>query len=168
MKISNKIIEEAITDIAGEDVVPLVKLIKNKKNVSEFKIAESLKEEVNLVRNKLYRLYHANLVSFTRRKDKKKGWYIYYWTFRLKQVKYVIQNLKKQRLEKLKERLKREKENSFFMCSNTCMRLDFERAIGFEFKCPECGELMNQEQNEEKIKEIESDIKKLEKEIGNK
>lgn len=165
MKLSNKIIEEVVTDVAGTDVVELVKLIKTKKNVSEFKIAESLGEEVNLVRNKLYRLYHSNLVSFTRRKDKKKGWYIYYWTFKVKQVKHVLLNLKKQKLENLNGRLDREKESFFFMCDNKCMRLDFESAIGFEFKCPECGELMQQESNSEKIKQIEEEIKTLEKEV---
>lgn len=166
MKLSNKIIDEVVTDVAGADVIALVKLIKTKKNVSEFKIAESLGEEVNLVRNKLYRLYHANLVSFTRRKDKKKGWYIYYWTFKVKQVKHVLVNLKKNKLEKLKDRLDRENESYFFMCKNGCMRLDFERAIGFEFKCPECGELMQQESNQEKIKQITEEIATLEKELA--
>jgi len=104
MKISNKIIEEVVVTIAGKDVVALVNLIKNKKNVSEFKLAETLEEEINLVRNKLYRLYHANLVSFNRRKDKKKGWYIYYWTFKVKRVKTLMLKIKKERLEKLRER----------------------------------------------------------------
>ncbi len=165
MKLSNKLVEQVVSDVAGEDVIPLVKELKNKKNVSEFKLAESLELEVNLTRNMLYRLYHANLVSFTRRKDKKKGWYIYYWTFKIKQIKYVAMNLKKQRLEKLKDRLSREKDSSFFECPNTCMRLDFDSAINFEFKCPECGELMQQEQNEKKVAEIEKEIKELEKEI---
>jgi transcription initiation factor IIE alpha subunit len=67
MKLSNKLVEDVVTAVAGEDVLPLVKQLKNKKNVSEFKLAESLKLEVNVARNMLYRLYHANLVSFIRR-----------------------------------------------------------------------------------------------------
>ena len=165
MKLSNKLVEQVVADVAGEDVIPLIKQLKNKKNVSEFKLAESLELEVNLVRNMLYRLYHANLVSFTRRKDKKKGWYIYYWTFRIKQIKYVALNLKKQRLERLKDRLSREKDSSFFICPNECMRLDFDSAINFEFKCPECASLMQQESNDTKVKEIEEEIKRLEKEL---
>ncbi|MFC1723445.1 hypothetical protein ACFL0V_04880 [Nanoarchaeota archaeon] len=165
MKLSNKLVEQVITDIAGEDVIPLVKQLKNKKNVSEFKLADALELEVNLVRNMLYRLYHANLVSFTRRKDKKKGWYIYYWTFKIKQVKYVAMNLKKKRLERLKDRLSREKDSSFYICPSECMRLDFDSAINFEFKCPECGSLMEQESNQTKIDEIEKEIKDLETEF---
>ena len=168
LKLSNKIIEFVISEVAGLDVVPLVQSLKNKKNVSEFKLAENIGKEVNTARNMLYRLYDHNLVSFIRRKDKKKGWYIYYWTFNLKRIRGLFIALKKQRLEKLKERVNRENENTFFACTNQCMRLDFERATNFEFKCPECGELMNQEDNTKKIQNIEKEIKDIEKELKNK
>jgi transcription initiation factor TFIIE subunit alpha len=165
MKLSNKLVEDVVSEVAGADVLALIRQLKNKKNVSEFKLAESMKLEVNVVRNMLYRLYHANLVSFTRRKDKKKGWYIYYWTFRLRQIKYLAVQLKKDKMEKLQDRLSRERETSFYICPASCMRLDFERAVGFEFKCPECGEIMQQEHNEAKIKAIEDELKSLKKEI---
>jgi transcription initiation factor TFIIE subunit alpha len=163
MKLSNKLIDEVISEVAGEDVLPLVKALKNKKNVSEFVLAGNIKQEINVTRNMLYRLYNSNLVSFIRKKDKKKGWYIYYWTFNPKMVKYLASITKKKRLEKLKERLEREKKGDFFACQNQCIRLDFEQATDFEFKCPECGSLLDQEDNREKIKKLEKEIKKLEK-----
>ena len=162
MRISNKILRQAISEIAGEDVIPLVEMLKNKKNVSEFKLAEDLKEGVNIVRNMLYRLHDANLVSFIRKKDKVKGWYIYYWTFDMKQIKFLLHNLKKQKLAKLIERLAREKETQFYLCPNDCMRLDFDQAMNFEFKCPECGQLITLEDNREKIENIEKEIKEIE------
>ena len=168
MKLSNKLIDGIISEVAGEDVLPLVKALKNKKNVSEFVLAQNIKQEINITRNMLYRLYNFNLVSFIRKKDKQKGWYIYYWTFNPKMIKYLAQTTKNKKLDKLKERLKREKSSNFFACQNQCIRLDFEQAVDFEFKCPECGSLLNQEDNREKIKEIEKDIKKLEKELKSK
>jgi len=165
MPISNKIIEEVVAETAGADVIPLVKLLKNKKNVSEFKLAEALKIEINQARNMLYRLYNANLVSFVRKKDKKKGWYIYYWTFDLKRVKYLAKILKRKRLEELKEKLEEEKSSQFFICPNKCVRLDFDHAMSFEFRCPECGAIVQQEDNTERIKKLEEEIKKLEEEI---
>ena len=165
MKLSNKKIDEIITRVVGEDALPLVHMLKNKKNVSEFKIAESIERQINETRNALYRLYHANLVSFIRKKDKKKGWYIYYWTFNPKRIKYLAADIKKQRHGQLTERLEREKNNVFFSCKNTCIRLNFEQAIDFNYKCPECGEIMQQEENEQKIKEIEKEIKELKKEL---
>ena len=118
MKLSNKIIEQVIVEVAGEDVLPLIKALKNKKNISEFKLAEKIKQEVNTTRNMLYRLFDVNLVSFIRRKDKKKGWYIYYWTFDSKGIKYLYKSLKKKRMEKLKERLEREKQGQFYACED--------------------------------------------------
>ncbi len=168
MRLSNKIVEDVVSEVAGEDVLPLIKVLKNRKNVSEFKLAESIKEEVNRTRNMLYKLYDANLVSFIRKKDKKKGWYIYYWTFDTKKIKYLASSLKKKRLVKLKVRLEREQENQFYSCDSKCIRLDFDQAMNFEFKCPECGELIEPEDNSEEIKHLETEIKEIEKEFKTK
>lgn len=51
------------------------------------------------------------------------------------------------------------------MCSNACTRLDFESATNFEFKCPECGSLLNQQENLKTIEYLKSQIKELEKEL---
>jgi transcription initiation factor TFIIE subunit alpha len=165
MKASDKILADVIVEVAGKDVLPLVKALKNKKNVSEFKLADAIKQEINLTRNMLYRLYDNNLVSFIRKKDKKKGWYIYYWTFNPKRIKELVRNLKKTKVERLKERLTREKSTNFFTCANKCIRLDFDQATEFEYKCPECGEILQQEDNVPRIKELEKELQKLEKEL---
>lgn len=165
MRITNKVVEEVVAEVAGEDVVPLVKTLYNRKNVSEFKLAERVGKEINQARNMLYRLYHANLVSFIRRKDKKKGWYIYYWTFKPEGVRPLLKNIRKKQLDKLKDRLKKETGSQFYICSNKCVRLDFEGATEFEFKCPECGELVNQENNTQRISDLKKEIEKLEKEL---
>jgi transcription initiation factor TFIIE subunit alpha len=159
------ILTEVIKEVAGQDVLPLVKALKNKKNISEFKLADAIRQEINLTRNMLYRLYDQNLVSFIRKKDKKKGWYIYYWTFNPKRIKELVRNLKKTRVERLKERLEREKSTNFFTCANKCIRLDFDQATEFEYKCPECGEILQQEDNTPRIKELEKELQKLEKEL---
>ncbi len=165
MKLSNKLIDEVITETAGEDVIKLVHKLKNKKNFSEFKLAEAIEQEINQTRNQLYRLLRFNLVSFNRKKDKKKGWYIYYWTFNLKRIKYLYKQVRVQKIERLKDRLERENSETFFKCTDGCMRLNFDQASEFEYKCPECGDLIEQEDNEKKKKEIEKEIKKLEKEV---
>ncbi len=164
-KITSKIVEEIVSEVAGEDVLPLVKALRNKSNVSEFKLADSIKKEINLTRNMLYRLYDNNLVSFIRKKDKKKGWYIYYWTFNVRRVKDLIGGIKKKKFERLNERLQREKNTQFYICSNKCVRLDFEQSHDFNFKCPECGQLLDVEDNSKKIMELEAALVRLEKEL---
>jgi len=168
MKVQSKITEDVASRVAGDDVIPLIRTLKNRRDVSEFTLATETKREINLVRNMLYRLYNANLVTSIKKKDKKKGWYIYYWTLNLPRFQYLAKDLIKNRLSQLKERLKREKSSSFFMCQQNCIRLNFEQATDFEFKCPECGELLHQDDNTKKIKEIEREIKVLEKEFKRK
>lgn len=164
---SKKLIEEVVTEVAGEDVIPLVRVMLKKTNVSEFKLASSIKKEINLTRNMLYRLYNSNLVSFIRKKDKKKGWYIYYWTFNTKNISYLSKDLKKKKIERFRERLDRERTSQFFICEGGCIRLDFEQATEFEFKCPECGELLQMQDNTKKIYELETEIKSLEQQLKN-
>lgn len=168
MKVTDKLIGDVIAEAVGADTVPLIMYLKNKKNISEFKIAEDIKLEVNTVRNMLYRLYDDNLVTFIRKKDKVKGWYIYYWTFNGKRIKYLMKKLQEKKLEGLRERLKRENQSHFYACQNKCIRLDFDQVTEFEYKCPECGMLMNQDDNVAKIAEIEKGIKSLEKELKKK
>ncbi len=168
MNLSNNLIENIIRKVAGEETIPLYRALRNKKNVSEFLLATKLKEEINTVRNKLYRLYHANLVTFTRKKDKQKGWYIYYWTFNNKRISFLMHDLKRELYEKLTEQARKEKNNHFFMCKNKCMRLTFDRSVDFNYKCPECGGLMEQVDNAEKIRGLEKEIGQLRREIEKK
>ena len=160
-KKANEIIEEAV----GADAQPIVEFLKGKKNISEFIISEKTKTEIHIVRNILYRLHNHNLAEYKRKKDSKKGYYISYWTFNQKNLKDVSTRLQKNKLHKLQERLEREEKNAgcFFLCTNACSRLDFEQGTANEFKCPECGSLMSQQDNtrtiaflREQIKEIES------------
>lgn len=158
-------LNSVIENVAGSDVLPLVEVLKGKTNVSEFTLAEELKSEINTVRNMLYRLYDSNLVKFTRKKDKKKGWYIYYWTFVPSRLPRLSKVIKQRRAEKLKERLQKEKSTNYFSCGTKCLRLGFEQAIDYQFKCPECGDLMNQEDTSKRVIAIEKEIKHLEIEI---
>ena len=165
MALTNKKIQETVAQIGGETAVPIVEFLKNKKNISEFIIAEKTKLDMQTTRNTLYKLNGHNVATYIRKKDRQKGWYISYWTFNKKGVKDVIEKLEKHQLEKLSERLKKEEENkgNFFICRNACARLDFDQATEFEFKCPECGDLVHQQDNAKTIENIKAKIKELEK-----
>ena len=165
MRLSNKLIEYVICEVAGEGALSLVNYLKNKKNISEFKIADVLKKDIKEVRTTLYRLVNYNLVTSIRKKDKKKGWYIYYWTLNPSHIKFLVKDLRKKRASKIKERIAREMSTFFFVCVNRCIRLNFDQATEFEFKCPECGLLMNQEDNKEIIEKLKKEVMVLEQSI---
>ena len=158
-KKANEIIEEGV----GADALPIVEFLKAKKNISEFIIAEKTKTEIHIVRNILYRLHNANLVEYKRKKDSKKGYYISYWTYNQKSLKDCSRRLQVGKLHKLQDRLEREEKNAgcFFLCTNTCVRLDFEQGTMHEFKCPECGSLLSQQDNTRTIEFLREQIKGL-------
>ena len=62
MNVPDKVIESIILEIGNLNLLPLVNILKDKDNVSEFKLAEKLNTTVNIVRNILYRLQEYNLV----------------------------------------------------------------------------------------------------------
>src|SRR3989338_3427234 len=124
MKLTDKRVEEIVSESIGEDAVKMVRFIGGKKDVSEFKISSGLKMEIQEVRNILYRLHSKNLVTYKRVKDNKKGWYVSYWTFDKVRVSELLAKMNREKLEKFKDRLAVESTNinSFFMCPKACVR----------------------------------------------
>ncbi|MBS3107097.1 hypothetical protein J4419_05565 [Candidatus Woesearchaeota archaeon] len=157
-------VRETILTVAGEHGLEILRYLGDKKNISEFVIAEKLKLDMQTVRNTLYKLHTHHLVMYIRKKDRQKGWYISYWTFNKERVSELIESFRKQNLEKLRERLDKEEQNKglFFICSKACARLDFDQATDFEFKCPECGTLLQQQENVRTIENLKARIREIE------
>ena len=153
-----------ILNVVGEGGVLVAEYLYKKKDISEFEISKKLKIEVNAARSLLYKLFNHNLVTYIRRKDKVKGWYISYWTLNPKGFNELEIKLKKLKQTQLSERLVREEKNpnGFFMCRNACIRLDFDQATDYGFRCPECGELLNPQDNSKTIENLKSRLKELE------
>lgn len=163
MRITNQILHDTITEVVGQDAIPVVEYIKSRKNISEFKVAEALQWDINSIRRILYKLFDNSLCTYNRKKDSKKGWYISYWTFNIKRIKYVIDTMKKRKLDVLKERLEKElkAENNFYLCPNFCFRTTFDDASEIDFKCPECGKVLNHQDNTRTIEQLKEQIKEL-------
>ena len=164
MRITNTKISETVKEVVGEDTLKVVEFLKDKKNISDFKIAEKTETDIHQIRNILYRLFNHNLVTYYRKKDRQKGWYISYWTFNKKRIKDLAKQLNGNKLSKYKERLFEEEKNkgNFFLCPRACVRVGFEKATDSEFRCPECGSLLNQQDNEKTIDFLRQRIKELE------
>ncbi|HLD80110.1 MAG TPA: transcription factor [Candidatus Nanoarchaeia archaeon] len=165
MRLTQKKIEEIMLSILGEEGLSLVKELSGKQHVSEFELADKLKKDIKIVRKMLYLLYNHNLVSFIRKKDKIKGWYIYYWTLQPESIKFSYIKRKKELLAKLQQRLEEESRELYFTCPNKCVRLNFDQAMDFEFHCPECGELASQDNNAERIETLRKKVSEIEAEL---
>ena len=113
MKITNNKIYDTVKEVVGEDSLKVVEFLKDKKNISDFKIAEKVKTDIHEIRNILYRLYNHNLVTYYRKKDRQKGWYISYWTFNKKRIKDLMKQLHYSKMERFTQRLREEKAKNF-------------------------------------------------------
>jgi len=163
--IKKKEMEYVINETYGPEALPIANYLNGKKDISEFVIAKDLKIEIHKVRQILYKLLEDNTVVFLRRKDKEKGWYICYWSMNDEEIPYITRKIKTTKLNKLKQRLNQETTEEFFMCKNACTRMNFDNAFELNFKCPDCGEIMNQQSNERTVEFLQDRIKELEIEI---
>ena len=164
LRLTQKKINEVISALAGEEAVPVVELIMESPHLSEFIIAEELEWEISKVRQILYRLHTYGLAVYKRKKDRKKGWYISYWTFRKDEIRSLMAKLKEERLDHLRERLEREEKHkgNFYLCPSGCMRLDFDSAFENGFKCSECGQVLANQDNSRTIEFLKEKIALLE------
>ena len=165
MRLTKTKIEEVITSILGEEGLVLTNELAEKENVSEFDLAKKTKKDIKVIRRMLYMLYNYNLVGFNRKKDKIKGWYIYYWTIIPENIRFIYYKKKKERLERLREKLKEEENELFFFCPQGCSRLNFDQATEYDFHCPECGELLQQDESKTRIPYLKKEIALLESDL---
>lgn len=163
-----KEIEFIINETFGPKALPIALYLNGKENVSEFVIAKDLSIEIHRVRQMLYKLLEDNIVIFMRKKDKAKGWYICYWSLNEPEFPYIIRKIKQKKLNKFKTRLQQETSNDFYLCPNTCTRMDFDNAFELNFKCPDCGKVMHHQSSERTKEFLKTQIEKLKKDIGDK
>ncbi|MBS3167664.1 hypothetical protein J4216_00890 [Candidatus Woesearchaeota archaeon] len=154
-------IQDALFEIGGELAYKLYKVLKGKENVDELIIADKLKISLNSLRNLIYKFDQYNLLSSTRKKDRKKGWYIYYFTLNQRYIEDLIVKLKDEKIKKLEKKLEREELHEFYKCVNKCIRMNIENAMETNFMCPECGSLLELEDQEKNIIKLKKSIEEL-------
>lgn len=153
--------------LGEEDAVRIVKSLGKLKEATDDAIANESGVRLNIVRKVLYKLYDKTLVSCTRIRDEKTGWYIFYWKLQPEQLDAFVRSRKRRTLDKLRARLEYEKSHSFFLCSKCGdVRLPFEDAIESAFRCPKCGGQFVESDNSKIAIELSKIIQKLETEIA--
>lgn len=162
LPVTKENIVEVVGELVGEHALPIIEFLTGKTKISEFIIAEELDLEINETRNILYKLLEHNIVSFIRKKDKIKGWYICYWDFNPHMIPQLKKKITQQKIEKLEERLQEETTNQFFLCPNACSRMNFDKAMEMQFKCPECGKIMAEQNNTRTVEFLKERIEELE------
>ena len=160
-----KFLKSIVETLVNKQAVPIIDLLTGKENVNEFLIAKKLNLTINQTRNILYKLSDYGLVSFIRKKDKKKGWYIYFWTLNIYQSLNLLEQTLKKELEQLELQLKNRNEKRFYKCDTCSIEVTEETALLNDFVCSECEEVYKLSENTDIIKNLEAKIIRIKKEI---
>jgi len=151
-----KVFDSLVSEFFGKQSGELASFLFEKKNVNEFLIAKKLKLTPNQARNILYKLSHLGIVYFTRKKDKRKGWYTYFWTIDTeKTLEYIKKGLEQELLE-LRNKASIRESQRFYTCPICKTEINEENALLHNFVCPECGSVYELSSAEKVLNEIKS------------
>lgn len=163
--LENKEVKKLIVDLAGEEALPVVKLLLRQKTMDENKIAKKIKTMINVnqVRAIMYKLYTRRIVEPSRRRDRKKGWWIYSWTIIPEKIFEILIKDKMKKLKFFQERFAN-RELELFECENCGEIVNYQKALENMFSCPRCGAPLKQLRLSKLIPKIEEEIEKLKEE----
>ena len=159
------LLKALVGEIAGEPSIPIVDILFNKKDINEFLISKKMNMTINQVRNILYRLSALGLVGHIRKKDKRKGWYIYFWTLNTEKCLVLLAQDLKNKLEQLNHLLDIRQTKRFYVCKPCQIEVSEETALEHDFMCEECAEVYALSKNEAKIRELKGKITRKQKEL---
>jgi transcription factor E len=159
------LLKKIVEKTAGLPAVRIVDLLFDKKDINEFLIAKKLELTINQTRNLLYRLSHLGILSSIRKKDKRKGWYIYFWTFNVLRSLEVLEESLVQEINLLKQELATRQQKRSYKCKICGREVNEEVALLSNFLCHECGEVFELADNRQAIEDVLKSIAKIEKEL---
>src|SRR3989339_95338 len=129
----DKFLREVVVIAVGKQAEGIVDLLNSKKYVNEFILAKKLNLTINQTRNILYKLSDNGLVSSTRKKDKRKGWYTYFWKIEnLKSLDFLKDVLVK-KIEQINNQIKSRETKNFYFCERCNVEFNEENALLYDF-----------------------------------
>lgn len=160
-------LKDAVVLIVGKQAEPIAELLHSKKHVNEFIIAKKLDITINQTRNLLYKIADQGIVSSIRKKDKKKGWYTYFWKLEiLKSLEFLKADLFK-KMEQVSHQISSREVKQFYICPNCHVEYTEETALLNDFMCPECGSVFVLKDNTKTVKDLRKVFDKLKGELEN-
>ncbi|MFH1522124.1 MAG: hypothetical protein ABIF18_04160 [archaeon] len=160
-----KLLHNLVEEMAGEDTGRIVEILFGNRDVNEFLIAKKMELTINQVRNILYKLSADGLVAFIRKKDKRKGWYIYYWTLKTEKCMEKLELSLIKKIEGLNDILKDRETKRFYICKPCGIEVGEEKALDHGFSCEECAEVYELSDNSGPIRDTKAKITRTEKNL---
>lgn len=160
-----KFLKETISLIVGKQAENIIDFLDNEKYINEFLIAKRLDITINQTRNILYKLSDHGLVSSIRKKDKKKGWYTYFWKLEILRSLNFYKNFLKKRVDQISPQIDSRELKTFYVCETCNIEYNEENALLYDFKCNECGSIFTVKDNSKVLRELKKNLDKQNKEL---
>mgnify|MGYP001594989595 CR=1 FL=1 len=160
-----KFLKDVIILVVGKQAEEISELLDSKKYVNEFLIAKKMNITINQTRNILYKLSDKGLVSSIRKKDKKKGWYTYFWKIETVKTLDFLKDLFNKNIEQINYQIKSREIKDFYVCEKCSIELNEENALLCNFTCNECGNIFSLKDNSKLIREMKRQKERYEKEL---
>ncbi len=160
-----KFLGEVLVIIAGKQAEELSNLLNDKKYINEFSIAKKMDLTINQTRNLLYKISDFGLVSFIRKKDKKKGWYTYFWKIETLKCLEFLKNILLKKIGQFTHQIKSRETKRFYICERCNIEFNEENALLHNFTCNECGDIFVTKDNTKLLRELNKRLDKLKREL---
>ena len=160
-----KFLKDSVSIIIGKSAEEIVDLIYNNKHVNEFLLSKKMKLTINQTRNILYKLSDYGVVSSIRKKDKRKGWYTYFWRIEPTKSLEFLRNSLNKKIEQMAYQIKSKETKDFYTCETCNTELNEETALINAFTCNECGGLFTLKDNSKTVKDLQKNLEKLKEEL---
>ncbi|MFH1327176.1 MAG: hypothetical protein ABIH59_03560 [archaeon] len=160
-----KFLKDVVVLVVGKQAEEIADLLNSNKHVNEFSIAKKLGITINQTRNILYKISDHGLVSSIRKKDKRKGWYTYFWKIEILKALEFLRGILLKKLEQISNQIKSRESKQFYVCELCNVEFNEESALIHDFTCQECGNVFVIKDNTSVLRELKKNFVKLQKEL---
>ena len=157
----DKLLKEIVVITVGKQAEEIADLLNSNKHQNEFIIAKKMGITINQTRNILYKVSDFGLVSSERKKDKKKGWYTYFWRFEIMKCLEFLKNLLLENKMEIQKEIDLRKKTNYYVCDLCNLEFGEDEALLMNFTCDECGDLFKTKDNSKLIRELKKKLEKI-------
>ena len=162
---TKQFLKKVISLTAGKQAEEIIDFLYRKDYVNEFLISKRLGITINQTRNILYKIFNNGFVSFVRKKDKKKGWYTYFWKIEILKCLEFLREILQERIERTQNQIKNRETKNFYLCNRCNIEHNEENALLYNFICIECGDILEIRDNKKVIKSLKKRMEELKEEM---